>query len=186
MSEELLIRHCSPTLAGIKTGNLFSCKSRCREEVIAHIRKFNTLWQAKGLCALLLRHRNGRALIYVFRPHELEMDLSSSEAKRLLAEMGYCCTKPWHCLAELQCRLEKNKEFPHEIGLFLSYPPEDVAGFINGSVPCKCVGCWKVYSDEKKACLLFEKYRRCAHAYYRQWSRGVPFEHLIVTTKQKG
>ena len=121
MSEELLIRHCSPTLAGIKTGNLFSCKSRCREEVIAHIRKFNTLWQAKGLCALLLRHRKGRALIYVFRPHELEMDLSSSEAKRLLAEMGYCCTKPWHCLAELQCRLEKNKEFPHEIGLFLSY-----------------------------------------------------------------
>ena len=25
MSEDLLIRHCSPTLAGIKTGNLFSC-----------------------------------------------------------------------------------------------------------------------------------------------------------------
>ena len=26
MSEELLVRHCSPTLAGLKTGNLFSYK----------------------------------------------------------------------------------------------------------------------------------------------------------------
>ena len=25
MSEDIIIRHCSPTLAGMKTGNLFSC-----------------------------------------------------------------------------------------------------------------------------------------------------------------
>ena len=30
MSEDLLIRHCSPTLAGIKTGNLFSCACASR------------------------------------------------------------------------------------------------------------------------------------------------------------
>lgn len=33
MSEDLLIRHCSPTLAGIKTGNLFSCVCPCRKEL---------------------------------------------------------------------------------------------------------------------------------------------------------
>ena len=27
-------------------------------------------------------------------------------------------------------RLRSEGEFPHEIGLFLSYPPEDVLGFI--------------------------------------------------------
>ena len=30
MSEELLVRQCAPTLAGIKTGNLFSCDCRDR------------------------------------------------------------------------------------------------------------------------------------------------------------
>ncbi|MBM6896826.1 hypothetical protein H9X86_05520 [Pseudoflavonifractor capillosus] len=29
MSEDLLIRHCSPTLAGIKTGNLFEKYEMC-------------------------------------------------------------------------------------------------------------------------------------------------------------
>ena len=26
MSEELLVRHCAPTLAGLKTANLFACR----------------------------------------------------------------------------------------------------------------------------------------------------------------
>lgn len=25
MSEELIVSHCSPTMAGLKTGNLFAC-----------------------------------------------------------------------------------------------------------------------------------------------------------------
>ena len=33
MSEDLLIRHCSPTLAGIKSGNLFSCACPSRKDL---------------------------------------------------------------------------------------------------------------------------------------------------------
>ncbi len=35
MSEELLVCHCAPMLAGIKTGNLFSCACASRSEVQA-------------------------------------------------------------------------------------------------------------------------------------------------------
>ena len=43
-------------------------------------------------------------------------------------------------------------EFPHEVGLFLGYPPEDVEGFIeNKACSCKLTGYRKVYSDEEKA-----------------------------------
>ena len=41
MSEELLVRNCAPTLAGLKTGNLFSCPYTCREELLASIRQLN-------------------------------------------------------------------------------------------------------------------------------------------------
>ena len=34
MSEETLIRHCAPTLAGIKTGNLFRCAYSDQREMI--------------------------------------------------------------------------------------------------------------------------------------------------------
>ena len=47
-------------------------------------------------------------------------------------------------------RLGQAAEFPHEIGLFLGYPPEDVQGFLENRL-CKCVGCWKVYGDEQAA-----------------------------------
>lgn len=46
----------------------------------------------------------------------------------------------------------RTKDFPHEIGLFLGYPLEDVQGFIeNRAEGYKCVGCWKVYGDEEYA-----------------------------------
>ena len=34
------------------------------------------------------------------------------------------------CIVKLIGRLQENEGFPHEIGLFLGYPPEDVLGFI--------------------------------------------------------
>lgn len=73
------------------------------------------------------------------------------------------------------------EEFPHEIGLFLSYPPENVLGFIqNGACKHKCVGCWKVYGDERAAKNIFEKYDMCSKAYSRQWLRGKSIEQLTV------
>ena len=42
MSEEMLIQHCSPTLAGLKTGNLFNCRYQSYEEVLCFLRKWNT------------------------------------------------------------------------------------------------------------------------------------------------
>lgn len=38
------------------------------------------------------------------------------------------CTE--RCVAELIRRVRHEEDFPHEIGLFLGYPSEDVSGFI--------------------------------------------------------
>ena len=48
-------------------------------------------------------------------------------------------------MVELVRRLNGEEAFPHEIGLFLGYPPEDVDAFIkNGAAGEKCIGMWKV------------------------------------------
>ena len=41
MSEEYLIRNCAPTLAGIKTGSLFTCPYSSKAEVISSLRGLN-------------------------------------------------------------------------------------------------------------------------------------------------
>ena len=76
---------------------------------------------------------------------------------------------------------DESGEFPHEVGLFLSYPPEDVKGFIDhGAGGFKCAGLWKVYGDEEKARSLFEKYRKCTEIYCALWQSGSRLEQLAV------
>lgn len=84
MSEELIVRHCSPTLAGMKTGNLFSCSYKCAKTLRAEIRAFNRRLSAKGLRILPLKISGGKALIYVYRPTRLKADLARREAAELL------------------------------------------------------------------------------------------------------
>ena len=71
MSEELIVRQCAPTLAGLKTGSLFSYRYPSSEELRESLRRFNRRLRAKGLRMLMLRRREGRALIYVYRPDRL-------------------------------------------------------------------------------------------------------------------
>ena len=72
MSEELIIRHCSPTLAWLKTANMFSCRYEDKRVLNGAIRAFNKRLGKKGLRMMPIRHGAERALICVFRPAKLK------------------------------------------------------------------------------------------------------------------
>ena len=119
--------------------------------------------------------------MYLYRPDRLEEDLAEEEARDLLCEEGYSVRNSESCLLELIRRLRGRKAFPHEIGLFLSYPPEDVRGFIRyGGAESKLTGCWQVYGDEDAARKTFERFDRCTRIYCRRLSEGVPLTRLAV------
>lgn len=180
MSEEIIVRNCSPTLAGMKTGNIFSCQVNDKSELSISLRNWNRMLVKKGLRIIPLRFKNGRALVYLYRPKHLSRDLDNAEAKALLRQYGYDTEISCRCLSHLVKRIAESEEFPHEIGLFLGYPPEDVCGFINNVPDCKCVGTWKVYGDEVKARKLFEKYKKCTASYCAQLANGRPIERLAL------
>ena len=183
MSEELMIREASPTLAGIKTGSLFTCPYSSKDEMMTDIRDLNHFLVKKGLCLLPLRFRDDRVLLYLFRPSNLERDLTDYQAQKILEEAGYRQKGFRHCLTELVRRVNHadNKTFPHEIGLFLSYPPEDVRGFIEQhAAGSKMTGCWKVYGDVPAAKRRFEMYDKCTAAYSRMLADGKSLIQLAV------
>ena len=62
MSTELLIRCCAPTLAGMKTGSMYSCPCADRETLLRELQGMNRLLSPKGLCILPLRFEEERAL----------------------------------------------------------------------------------------------------------------------------
>ena len=177
MSEELIVRHCAPTLANLKTGSLFVFPITDRASFFSSLRSLNELLVPKGLRALPLRIREYSALVYLYRPSRLKKDLEDPAAIKILQDHGYSCYGK--CLPKLIERIRASEEFPHEIGLFLGYPPEDVQGFLDHR-PCKCSGCWKVYGDENKAKKTFDLYKKCERVYCQQLARGIDIKRLTV------
>lgn len=181
MSEEMIVRYCSPTLAGLKTGNLFSCSYRDRKEIFGFLREWNTKLRNKGIRLIPLRLKDKKALIYVYRPSQLCRDFHDSSVCNLLSQRGYCTESCEKCVIELMRRIRQKEDFPHEIGLFLGYPYEDVKGFIDNKATCaKCVGCWKVYGDTDKAQKQFELFKKCTRIYQKQYANGRLLTQLTV------
>ena len=169
MSDETLVKFGSPTLAGLKTGNIFTCEYTDMHELSVQLRDLNRKLVPRGLRLIPLRWSKKRVLLYLYRPDRLERDLAGEEARDLLSQEGY------------SRRLRGRKAFPHEIGLFLSYPPEDVRGFIRyGGSRSKLTGCWQVYGDEETARKTFDRFDKCTRIYCRRWSEGVPLTRLAV------
>lgn len=182
--EKLLVRHGAPTLAGLKTGCLFRCRFSSVHTVCAQMRDLNRRLMEKGLRVLPLKLEEKAALIYAYRPQKLRRDLSAPAAMALLEQHGYPCGSPSRCIGFLIKRLRRDSGFPHEVGLFLGYPPEDVRGFIeNGAQASRYVGCWKVYGDTGRARQLFRQYRKCTEVYARCYHAGKSIDKLTVSTQ---
>lgn len=185
MCEEILIRHCSPTLAGIKTASLINISYESEEEMSSALEKFNTSFSGKGLKAVSLKYSQKRALIYIYRPSKLAKDWEQPSARTILMACGYRRKNLQLCVERLAKKLETGEDFPHEIGIFLGYPPEDVSCFMAekcgmGLKKCKCMGAWKVYENAENAKKTFSMYEKCKNIYYKQWMCGKSIERLIV------
>lgn len=181
MSEEIFVRECSPTLAGLKAGNMFSSNFGSFRELIKYINKLNSVLNSKGIQVVILRYKNGFSLIGVFRIKAVKQILKNKAAQKILKKFGYSKFDLTSCLIQLLLRFQNYEDFPHEVGLFLGYPPVDVAGFINNhSNGQKCTGTWKVYGNEKSAKKTFEKYKKCTKNYCNLLKQGRSIENLAV------
>lgn len=181
MLEKYLIDHCSPTLASIKTANLFTCEMPSEEELEQNIEYWNSCMEKKGISLIVLRKSEKKALVYVCRMDKLQKDLEKPGVASFLRKYGYEMPDAEYAVDRLKKRIQSSEEFPHEIGIFLSYPLGDVIGFIeNAGKNCKCSGCWKVYCDECEAVRLFAMYKKCREIYRDLWSKGRSILQLTV------
>ena len=87
--EAFLIRHCSPTLAALKTASLFNCSYSTEKELIEDIEYWNETMMIKGIGLFMLRKGNGRALIYVCRLPDLEKEFAKPQTMAFLKRYGY-------------------------------------------------------------------------------------------------
>lgn len=181
MFEKLIVQQCAPTLAGLKTGSLFTIDCGTEEKLIHEMKECEKVLIPRGVSIALMRVRGGRALVYVYREGLLERDMNCPMRQAFLRECGYEEFSAGAAVKRLKERITGSDEFPHEIGLFLGYPLRDVVGFVeNCGQNCLMCGIWKVYHDVERAQKLFRQLRKCAAVYQRVYDEGRTLERLTV------
>lgn len=180
MSNKEILLHCAPTLANVKIGNLFTVAYQCKQKLKNQVAEKNKLFLKKGVSVRLLKASNNRALIYIYRVKQLEYLLKKEEIRLFLQEFDYKEFSLEGVFETLEAHLEK-EDFPHEIGVFLGYPLEDIRGFIrNNGKNFHCTGCWKVYHNPEQAEKIFARYKKCVKIYLQQYEKGVDMNKLTV------
>lgn len=179
--EQYLIDNCSPTLASLKTANLFNCRFGDVSELENAVSRWNKELSVKGISVTVLRRRENTALIYVYRTEKLAEDFSRPGVARFMKRHGYENTNIGYCIDILREKLMNSEDFPHEIGIFLGYPFGDVIGFIdNAGKNSRCTGCWKVYCNECEAMRTFARFDKCRAVYQKMWAKGRSIVQLTV------
>lgn len=106
-----------------------------------------------------LRENNTLLVMLIYNRQLLESCLNKKDNKRFLSKLGYNKNDNIdNRLNKLQDNYAKYN-CPHELGIFLGYPVEDVDDFMNNTTKeCLACGYWKVYNNYEHAKDIFRLY----------------------------
>ncbi len=156
--EMLLAIHCAPLLHGIKLSNLVKLNKRQSEVLCKNIR-------SAGLSIWFLLYEGDGNQVLLFRREEMQEFLNRSEIQKILKQFGYTDFNLTTVLLKLSAHMKAYKngqqDFPHELGILLGYPVDDVLAYMeNHGENYKYCGYWKVYHNIEQAKRQFEAFNQ--------------------------
>ena len=151
-----IILEIAPLIFGLRVANIISIS---REEFIY----LKSIFYDSDLAFYVIAPSDNKLSILVYREKKLKEYLSGYKASLILKKLGYNTQKFYGMMYTFSLRykayINNEAEFPHEMGLFLGYPIEDVIGFIkNDGKNFLAIGYWKVYEDVSDKERLFERF----------------------------
>ena len=131
----------------------------------------------------LSRHADGLMLL-AWRPSQVEELLADAANREFLVAEGLPTSGAEELMAALIARLRAyyagHISFPHELGLVLGYPLEDVRGFMaDGGRGAKVVGRWRCYGNVETARRRFDELGRQERECRRLYAQGTPVRELL-------
>ena len=184
--EKDLLTFASPALLGRKQANLFSFSIDCLTDYRKEIDRYKKELAPLGISVEYLYCLQNRVYLLVYRKDMMLQYLRQPAVKEFLIKEGYPANigkeeSLYQTLCILRKHIIQGAEFPHEVGFFFGYPPEDVFSFIREKGQnYKLVGDWKVYGDGKAALRTFRSYARCRKRLMEQATAGADIVSLLT------
>ena len=169
---------CAPVLKGVKISNLIKVRPGEGREIGRRL-------EDSGIICTLL-YRNGEMeVLFLYRYPQLEQHLRQPVVRRFLRKYGYEDWDVVSVLGRLRRRYRQyavcGREFPHELGVLLEYPVEDVEGFIrNQGENCLLSRYWKVYGNRQQAERTFRLYDAAKEQALWEIVNGLPLYKVAV------
>lgn len=151
-----LALQCAPLITGIKISNLLMVAAENEDLVM-------DLVQGSGITCFCVMRTTKKTAFLLYRKVKLEAYIFKPEVQQLLRKLGYedfSLENVLHSFRKkYQAHMNQGKQFPHEMGLLLGYPVEDVVGFMdNNGKNYLYSGYWKVYADVPEKKHIFIRY----------------------------
>ena len=128
--EKSMAYHLAPAMLGIKPACLMSMEKN-KDGLEENVELFNSRAYTKGMKLTVLCECKSRKLLFLYNEKLLSDRLADNRVRKLLESFGYDSRMTLEQqLERLSGRISASEDFPHEIGLFLGYPVDDVTGFI--------------------------------------------------------
>lgn len=187
MVEQNLVFQCAPLFAGLKISNLFIIPNEYAAETL-HVLGQTTF----SVFELFTTDR--RTTFLVYQKQKMWAYLQREPVSKMLKRLGYGedCRKYDdnrtlnRMLMELRNRYVaymslRCRQFPHELGLFLGYPIEDVKGFIrNHGQNFLYSGYWKVYGNPPLKRKIFHRYDMAFNKMQHMLQHGISILSIIT------
>ena len=124
--EQLMGFHAAPLLVGLRPASLLSFRRDRFDDFEGLLASYKACFSCKGIEVFRVAEGEAYTLLLFYRAACLRRHLEQAEVRDLLQAYGYPCDEGLDvCLAHLRLRMQLQKSFPHEIGLFLGYPVAD-------------------------------------------------------------
>lgn len=172
-----LALQCAPVISGIKISNLLTIPAK-------NLMELSSILKKTKLSFRILYPGRERLVILIYREAELKEYLERDEVGEFIYKCGYKTSdmnKIFTIFVKHYIRyMELKQDFPHELGLFLGYPVEDVVGFIeNNGKNFLYSGYWKIYKDAEIKIQLFKNYERVQTEMVRLLYEGLDIVNII-------
>ncbi|MBQ7943870.1 MAG: DUF3793 family protein [Lachnospiraceae bacterium] len=181
-TETQLALQCAPLLTGLKMSNLFIISTENERNFLEYLDRAT---HNVDIEAYRLLEHQGKSIYLLYRKEQLEHFLAKEEVRDFFAVEGYYDFTLEGILLGFRFRYQKHRlcggDFPHEMGLLLGYPLEDVVGFVeNEGEHFLCSGYWKVYANPAEKLLLFRKFQCAEDRLIKLLSKGISIKDMIV------
>ena len=175
--ETQIALQCAPLISGLKMSNLLIVSAEDETLVRMILRK-------SGISFYRLLKSGEKVTFLLFRREWLEAYLQQKEVRAVFVAEGYQDYILGNVFRTFQERYKRYMNggdcFPHEMGLLLGYPVEDVQGFMeNEGKNFLYSGYWKVYADVQEKIKLFQKFETAKETVIQLLSYGVGIRDIL-------